>query len=357
MKVKKIISILMVFALTIMMIPQNVLAYDLENSNKYQGSDAGSEAVLAYYDVKTQTETLITEDELQAIVSSSQMRRSTDTAEFAPQTATEPQVQKPLTEIEKQRFDDAKNNTLEYYGETEKSTRAIDNRSIVSNPQADPYYRVAKLYYSKTTNAAGTQKKGYMGTGFAVGPNLCATARHCLTDDYGNWSTDFSAYYGYDGRNNTYTHRFTNVSGYVYYPQYITGTGDDGKITTDSNYDVAFVIWEERTVEKTGCFGMSSDISNGMSLRTAGYPSDRDNGYRMYEVYGFVTSYTDFRLRCDNIYCAGGQSGSPYFDANYYVHGVMTHTRMLNETVVSGESSGRRYSDSLIVWLQNNNYI
>lgn len=49
MKVKKIVSILMVFVLTIMMIPQNVFAYDLENSNKYQRSDAGSEAVLAYY--------------------------------------------------------------------------------------------------------------------------------------------------------------------------------------------------------------------------------------------------------------------------------------------------------------------
>lgn len=70
--------------------------------------------------MKTQTETLITEDELQAIIFSSQRRQSADTAEFAPQTATEPQVQKTLTEIEKQRFDDAKNNTLEYYGETEK---------------------------------------------------------------------------------------------------------------------------------------------------------------------------------------------------------------------------------------------
>lgn len=357
MKMKKIISVLMVFVLTIMMIPQNVLAFDSENSNKYQMPDAGSDAVLAYYDVKTQTETLITEDELQAVLSSSQRRGNTSTAEFAPQTATEPQVQKSLTETEKQMFDEAKNNTLEYYGQSQMLTRAVDNRNLVSNPQADPYYRIAKLYFSHATNAAGTQKGGYMGTGFAIGPNLCATARHCLTDDYGNWSTDFKAYYGYNGNNNTYSNLFTNVSAYIYYPQYITGTGADGKITTDANYDVAFVIWGERTVEKTGCFGMSSDISNGMSLRTAGYPGDRDYGNRMYEAYGSVTSYTSLRLGCDNIYCAGGQSGSPYFDASYYAHGVLTHTNMLSATVVSGESSGRRYDYSLIVWLQNNNYV
>ena len=77
----------------------------------------------------------------------------------------------------------------------------------------------------------------------------------------------------------------------------------------------------------------------------------------MYEAYGSVTSYTDQRLSCDNIYCAGGQSGSPYFDNDYYAHGILTHTRMLNSTQVSGESSGRRYDYSLIVWLQNNNYV
>lgn len=357
MKMKKIISVLMVLVLTVMMIPQNVLAYDSENSNKYQMSDAGSDAVLAYYDVKTQTETLITEDELQAVISSSQRRSNTNTAEFAPQTATEPQVQKPLTETEKQMFDEANKNTLEYYGETQKLTRAVDNRRLVSNPQADPYYRIAKLYFSHALNAAGTQKEGYAGTGFAIGPNLCATARHCLTDDYGNWCTDFKAYYGYNGNNNTYSHQFTNVTGFIYYPQYIKGTKADGTIKTDENYDVAFVIWGERTVEKTGCFGMDSDIRKKMSLRTIGYPGDLNDGERMYEAYGSVTRYTDLRLDCDNIYCAPGQSGSPYIDGSYYAHGVLTHTEMLSETVVSGESSGRRYDNSLIVWLQNNNYV
>lgn len=336
--------------------PQSVSANEKENNTAHQLSDADSNAVLAYYDVKTQTETLITADEIQDVVSGTQRRSSTNSKEFLPQSATEPQVPKRLTDEEQELLNEAKNNTLEYYGETPFS-RAIDNRTLVSNPQGDPYYRIAKLYFSMAQNAAGTQKEGYMGTGFAIGPNLCATARHCLTDNYGNWVSDFKAYYGYNGMNNTYSNLLTNVSGYIYYPAYITGTNSDGTITTDSNYDVAFVIWGERTVEKTGCFGMNSAIDNGLSLRTAGYPKDRDGGYRMYEAYGDVTSYTDLQLRCNNIYCYGGQSGSPYFDSDYYAHGILTHTDLDGSGRVSGESSGRRFDYELIVWLQNSNYI
>lgn len=114
MKMKKAFSVLMIFVLTIMLIPQDIFACDLKDN--CQSLDAGSDAVLAYYDVKTQTETLITEDELQAVVSNAQRKRSVDTAEFEPQSASEPQEQKLLTKKEKQMFDDAKNNTLEYNG-------------------------------------------------------------------------------------------------------------------------------------------------------------------------------------------------------------------------------------------------
>lgn len=216
---------------------------------------------------------------------------------------------------------------------------------------------MARLSFSKAKNAAGTERKAGMGTGFAVGSNLCATARHCVTDDYGKWVTDFRAYYGYNGSRNTYDCLMTNVKGYIYYPQYITGTKADGEIIADGNYDVAVVIWGESTIDKVGCFGIDYDISNGMNLKTAGYPGDLDNGNRMYEAYGSVTSFTDLRLCCNDIYCNGGQSGSPYFDSDWYVHGVLTHTGVNSSGVVTGESSGRRFDYTLYVWLQNNGYL
>lgn len=349
------------FAMIVALLPQDAYAYNVESINTMQtvsdesGSD--SDAVLAYYDVETQTETLLTEKDLQDTISNARKRNRSIGTTVEPQSAVEPHTIQNLTEDEIEQFDEAADNTREYYGETASNMRAIDNRTLVSNPQADPYYRMAKLYYTQKTNASGTTSGGYMGTGFAVGYNLCATARHCITDDYGNWSTDFKAYYGYNGYNNTYCDLLDNVWGYIYYPQYITGKSSNGKIQVDMDYDIAFVIWGERTVEETGCLGMSSEISNGMSLITAGYPGDRDNGYRMYRAAGNVTSFTNLRLKCDNIYCYPGQSGSAYYDAGLYAHGVITHTDMLSNDVVSGESSGRRFDATLIQWLQSNGYV
>lgn len=37
---------------------------------------------------------------------------------------------------------------------------------------------------------------------------------------------------------------------------------------------------------------MSKDITDGMSIRTAGYPGDLNNGKRMYEGYGILSTVT-----------------------------------------------------------------
>lgn len=353
---KKIVTLMIiVFAIADIMLIKNVYAKESANTESTQECSDDSDAVLAYYDIKTQKETLYTAEDLERTITDAKKSRSIkETVE--PKSPTELPSAKYLTEAEVKKFEEANKNTNEYYGETTYSVRAVDNRTLVDDVDTDPYYKIAKLYYTKKTNAAGTTSRGYIGTGFAVGYNLCATARHCITDDYGNWVTNFQAYYGYNGLNNSYCDLLTNVSGYVYYPQYITGTDSEGKITVDADYDIAFVIWGEQTVSETGCFGMSSDISNGMNLRTAGYPRDLDNGLRMYQAFGSVTSYTDTRLNCDNIYCNGGQSGSPYYDADFYVYGVVTHTQINSDQTVSGESSGRRIDVALIQWLQSNGY-
>lgn len=357
MKVSKKIVMLMViiFVIADIMLIKNVYAKESANTESTQESSNDSDVVLAYYDIKTQKETLYTVGDLERIIANAKKRRSIkETVE--PKSPTKLPSTKYLTEAEVKKFEEANKNTNEYYGETTYGVRAVDNRMLVDNVDTDPYYKIAKLYYTKKINAEGTKSCKYDGTGFAVGYNLCATARHCITDEYGNWVTDFKAYYGYNGLNNSYCDLLTNVSGYVYYPQYITGTNAEGKITVDSNYDIAFVIWGEQTVSETGCFGMSSDISNWMSLRTAGYPGDLDSGYRMYQAFGNVTSYTDTRLKCDNIYCNRGQSGSPYYDTNGYVYGVVTHGQINSDETVSGESSGRRIDAALIQWLQSNGY-
>lgn len=357
MKVSKKIVMLMIiiFVIADIMLLKNVYAKESANTESTQECSTASDVVFAYYDIKTQKETLYTIEDLERTIANAKESRSIkETVE--PKSPTKLPSTKYLTEAEVKKFEEANKNTSEYYGETTYSARAVDNRTLVNDVDTDPYYKIAKLYYTKKTNAAGTTSAVYEGTGFAVGYNLCATARHCLTDNYGNWVTDFKAYYGYNGLHNSYCNLLTDVSGYVYFPQYITGTDAEGKITVDADYDIAFVIWGEQTVSETGCFGMSSDISNGMSLRTAGYPGDLDSGCRMYQAFGSITSYTDTRLNCDNIYCNRGQSGSPYYDANSYVYGVVTHGQINSDQTVSGESSGRRIDAALIQWLQSNGY-
>lgn len=303
-------------------------------------SSLNDEVVLAYYDVKTGKETLYRASDFE------KMRGVRVNNVVYPKSATNEIVEKKLSTSEIENLNKAQ--TKDNFEMETISTRTVDNRMLVSNPQADPYYKIAKLYFNQAYNSLG-ETGNYMGTGFAVGNRLCATARHCLTDNYGNWSTNFTAYYGYNGNNNTYNNKLTNVSGYIYYPQYITGKNADGTIITDPDYDIAFVIWDQRTVEMTGCFGMNSALNNNMALRTAGYPGDLNSGLRMYESYGNLTGSTDLRMFCNNIYCMGGQSGSTYFDADQFVYGVITHT-------AEGASSGRRLDSAVIQWIIDNKY-
>lgn len=356
MKSKKIfVSLTLVFSMIVMLLPYNANACVMtKNTEGLNDSSDNSDAVLAYYDVKTQKETLFTEKDLQDTISRAKKVRNVGT-QTEPKEATVPQTIQKMAEEEMRQFEEARQNTIEYYGETANNLRVVDNRTLVSNPQGGPYYSLAKLFYTKKTNAAGTTSSSYIASGFAVGKNLCATARHCLTDNYGNWASDFKAYYGYD--RGTYCDLLTNVSAYIYYPQYITGKNADGTIEVDSNYDIAFVVWGERTVEETGCLGMSSEISNGMNLISAGYPGDLDGGERMYQSIGNVTSFTNLRMNCDNIYCHPGQSGSAYYDTDLFAHGVMTHTRVSGTGEVIGDSSGRRFDSTLIEWLISGGYV
>lgn len=311
------------------------------------------EVVLAYYDLDTQTETLYTAKELQERFSANSSYGDSLVAS-APMEPTVISSEKKLTPQEKASFLEAERNTLEKYGTaTLKNSfnllAAKDNRKQVDE-KSNPYYRIAKCQFTKYTDKNKTKIAAYEGTGFAVGYNLCATARHCITDDYGNFVTHFWAYYGYDGVDDTYTNRITDVAGYVYFPQYITGTNADGTIKTDPAYDIAFVIWEEQTVSLTGCFGMSSNISQNMSIRSAGYPGDLNDGDLMYETKGNILSFNNLTLSSNHC-AAPGQSGSPYFDDNFYAYAVLTGGYS------DGTVAGCRITATLIQWLKDQGHV
>lgn len=248
---------------------------------------------------------------------------------------------KQLTQKEKENFKEARRNTEKLEGidplagddlafDISAFSVANDTRTLVSNPTQYPYYMVCKLLIEHQDGSM------YIGSGFAVGNSLCATARHCITQQDGQFVKSITAYYGYN--NGSYTNKFSNVSSYIYQPDYTYG---------ETTNDYAFIVWNTKTVSQTGCFGLSDDLYTNMTLKTAGYPGDMYSGERMISGYGSLNSFDNTNLYM-GMYCAGGQSGSPIYVDGPYAKGVLTHS--------AGATTVCRRFGGLISWLKNNGY-
>lgn len=322
-------------------------------------SNESTDYVLAYYDIATGVETMLTAKEAKIRFG---LNVDPDTLAISaePKKATEEVIEKELTKKEANEIAKANERGIEHFFEDDTNGEnsfvpASDNnqawqsestaqiadttseaRTVVSNVHQQPYYSVAKIY-------TGDE---WIGTGFAVGKNLLATARHCVQDGDG-WAPSVTAYFGFENNKNTYTYKADNSIGYIYYPT---------ETITNSLEDWAFVVWGTDTVSSTGCFGMSGAGYTGMSVKTAGYPQDLDNGNRMYECSGTITSCTDYDFQSD-LRSAKGQSGSPIYEENAsgaYAIGILTHkTFHANETY---SVVARRIDSGLIKWLIQNGY-
>ena len=112
MKYRKIfISMVVIFAMSVTFLPQNADAYNVGSIHESDESGSDSNAVLAYYDVKTKTETLFTEKDLQNAISKAKTRSSIETT-IEPQGATEPHSIQNLTQYEIEQFEEARENTM-----------------------------------------------------------------------------------------------------------------------------------------------------------------------------------------------------------------------------------------------------
>ncbi len=342
-----------------------------KNTKTYLENDTDDGVVLGYYDISTGKETLYTEEQLEREYSidakslkgiiKTEARNASK--EYKKKKMTNSQKMESMCAIEDasiskinpifQWKNKVLGNQIANNLETQNSLTSVTNDysdRILVQKNSSYYNRVCKIiangvFYDGTTNSKFNGISS--GTGFAVGKNLCATARHCITDSYGNWMTDIKAYYGFDGDTNEYTNLLTNVKGYVFFPSYITGYETNGTIKTDWNYDVAFLIWDTETVQKTGCFGMVGGFDEGETpIRIAGYPSAL-GGKRMYTGVGMLAKTTATKLWYSGISTSSGDSGAPLFSESLYAYGVHTHS----------DWSGRRFDSELIQWFWDNGYV
>ncbi len=303
------------------------------------------EAILAYYDVEKGTETLITKEDIQQ--QEKQHRNFLESNLEPDYPALKPSL-KQLTESEKEKLKEADMNTL-LHGTGEIQTvpsfnaiAAIYNRTLIPNPNAYPYYSVAKLYLFARDGSR------HSGTGFAVGSNLCATSRHFITDKNGNFMKSITAYFGYDGAANSYTYKTSKAAGYIYDPRY----KHDGNGT-----DIAFIIWANTaTISHTGNFGISKEIPVSPLIGTMGYPKDFYSELKMTESYDSIFNHSVRHLYSANISEARMQSGAPVFvmkSEGPYAIGILTDRNYPGTKPLMG----RRFDALIIKWLCFNGYI
>lgn len=156
------------------------------------------------------------------------------------------------------------------------------------------------------------------GTAAMVGNNVALTAGHCLYDkSKGGWVK--SAIY-YPGRNGNST-PFGSYRGRKFISsQTFMNTGNKA-------YDWGVIRFDSNPGGKHGYFGFQTTTKDqtGTRLYTRGYPEDKAYG-TMYGCSGFLKGYLANKLRVSyTIDTAGGQSGSPVYDASQFIYAVHTH--------------------------------
>lgn len=316
-------------------------------------SDKESDYVLIYHDIETGIDTKITAAEAKfrfGLDIDKQMR----TISTKPQKPTIELTEKHLTEQEIQEVEKANINGINYFNnmisleppltqnsEILSKTNSIqrssgETRTVVTDLHKYPYYCNAKLY-------SGDR---WIGSGFAIGKNLLATARHCLQNSDG-WASSVKAYFGFDNNVNTYIYKAENPVGYIVCP---------AETMTETLEDWAFVVWDKDIINYTGCYGLTGAGYNGMPVKTIGYPQDLNGGNKMYESSGTITNCRDYDFDCDlRVYY--GQSGSAVYEEGVdgaYAIAIVTHSSFpVNGT---NNALARRIDSSLIGWFFDNGY-
>jgi glutamyl endopeptidase len=188
-----------------------------------------------------------------------------------------------------------------------------DNRQLADTTKF-PFSAVVLL---RSTFPNGAQ---FSCSGALIGPNKVLTAEHCIYDStYGGHATSVEVLPGY-ANNYTSCHKTSVVS---------FSHGSHDGCHGGAKCDIAVLTLRESLGCNTGWFGFKEfSLPDLRQVYLAGYPSDRNDGERMYYVGagaehlhggGFhnLLSYQEWT--------AEGMSGGPIFTPDYYIVGVHTN--------------------------------
>ncbi|MCT2582326.1 trypsin-like serine peptidase [Actinophytocola gossypii] len=142
-------------------------------------------------------------------------------------------------------------------------------------------------------------------TGFLYGPNIVATAGHCLYHpSMGGWAESVRIYPGQDDTNSPY--------GYCWGTEAYSVQGWVNDL--DRNYDYGAIKLNCTVGDTTGWFGMHWQTSsyNGTRVAVVGYPQDKQPPFTMWGMFGPIEGSRSNQLLY-TIDTDSGQSGGPVY--------------------------------------------
>lgn len=208
-----------------------------------------------------------------------------------------------------------------------------DERTQVTNTKTGSYLKTAYMTYTYD-NVYNEAENTYesvsnFSTAFMVGPNIVATAGHCLYQDVtdsGDYDDEIynprfpdkvEFYFGVNSLsevNSSYEYYAEGEVVHIEYSYYISPSFD---------HDWAVVELDRDLGNTTGWFGRIANwYDTSAPVDTYGYPVDKPRA-TMWEITGNFYNKTDFRYYTNNIDTIGGQSGSPYVIAYSGVDGYV----------------------------------
>ena len=218
-----------------------------------------------------------------------------------------------------------------------------DDRVRLADPliRTNPWRQICALRIQSVTGAS------YSGTGWFIGPQVLATAGHCVfLQKEGGWPASIDVIPGKGGATEPYGRgtatRFASVEGWV------------TDASRDFDYGVIFLDDPEIGM-KVGNFEVEASLDSeiaGVTARVSGYPVDRDRAEFQYYHERRLQSASETRLLYD-IDTFGGQSGSPIWRQ---LEGSSPVAMGIHTTGGLTSNSGTRISDpvlaNLILWNQ-----
>jgi V8-like Glu-specific endopeptidase len=220
-----------------------------------------------------------------------------------------------------------------------------DDRVKVENARmrSNPWRQICALRIKAQNGAA------YVGTGWFIGPQVLATAGHCVfMQNAGGWARSIDVIPGLFGGTEPFgratSTRFGSVEGWVGNPA--------GR---DFDYGVIFLD-DPALGTRVGNFSVEAepdDELQGATARISGYPADKDQAEFQYFHERPLQSLTPTRLLYD-IDTFGGQSGSPVWRQVVGEPAVAIGIHTTGS--VSGNSATRISDpviDNLIKWSEN----